>query len=67
MIIKKQKLNDNLGEEMICTICMDHIYKCITLIDCLHNVIIIENFSFVVVVTMSGKKNLKNVTLILIR
>jgi hypothetical protein len=36
---KKQKMkqDDELGEEMQCSVCIDYIYQCITLIPCLHN------------------------------
>jgi E3 ubiquitin-protein ligase CHFR len=36
-IEKKQKMDEELGEEMQCSICIDYIYQCITLIPCLHN------------------------------
>eukprot|EP00828_Plagiopyla_frontata_P029502 TRINITY_DN3816_c0_g1_i2.p2 TRINITY_DN3816_c0_g1~~TRINITY_DN3816_c0_g1_i2.p2 ORF type:complete len:190 (-),score=43.21 TRINITY_DN3816_c0_g1_i2:629-1198(-) len=31
------KMDEELGEGMKCCICIDYIYKCVTLIDCLHN------------------------------
>jgi E3 ubiquitin-protein ligase CHFR len=34
---KQLKFQEDLGEEMRCCICIDYIYKCITLIPCLHN------------------------------
>lgn len=34
---KQLKFQEELGEEMQCCICIDYIYKCITLIPCLHN------------------------------
>jgi len=37
-IQKQMKLADELGEEMQCSICIDYVYQCVTLIPCLHNV-----------------------------
>jgi len=34
---KQLKLADELGEEMQCSICIDYVYQCVTLIPCLHN------------------------------
>ena len=34
---KALKFQEDLGEEMRCCICIDYIYKCVTLIPCLHN------------------------------
>jgi len=36
-IEKKTKMDEELGEEMQCSICIDYIYQCVTLIPCLHN------------------------------
>ena len=33
---KKTKLDDELGEEMQCPICIDYIYQCVSMIPCLH-------------------------------
>ncbi len=41
---KQMKLADDLGEEMQCSICIDYVYQCVTLIPCLHNVR--EEFSY---------------------
>lgn len=34
---KLKKLHDSLQEEMMCSICMDYLYQCVTVIPCLHN------------------------------
>ena len=34
---KQLKFQEELGEEMRCCICIDYIYRCVTLIPCLHN------------------------------
>ena len=34
---KQMRFQEDLGEEMQCCICIDYIYKCVTLIPCLHN------------------------------
>jgi len=34
---KQNKFQEELGEEMMCCICIDYIYNCVTAIPCLHN------------------------------
>ncbi len=34
---KQNKFQEELGEEMMCCICIDYIYNCVTSIPCLHN------------------------------
>ena len=35
--LKQNKFQEDLGEEMMCCICIDYIYQCVTSIPCLHN------------------------------
>ena len=39
-------MDDDLGEEMKCLICLDYLYQPVTLIDCLHNVFLIYRSIF---------------------
>mmetsp|Transcript_23903 Transcript_23903/g.20869 ORF Transcript_23903/g.20869 Transcript_23903/m.20869 type:complete len:180 (+) Transcript_23903:533-1072(+) len=34
---EQDKLADDLGEEMQCSVCIDYIYQCVTVVPCLHN------------------------------
>lgn len=34
---KNLRFQEELGEEMMCCICIDYLYQCVTLIPCLHN------------------------------